>query len=169
MLENGCLYIPPDIEPKKCKNDRLPNGRFKKGHNLNKEYSKKRVVTQKMRDAMIENLKKATTKRIEFGREYKGRKCVGIKPDKTFCVFNSCRHAEHTIGITNGMVSKRCNGYIENRFAYGFFWFWEDDNKWVDFVNNSTKSEIDYFINKWNISRKKGISRKNNYNNHGSM
>ena len=165
MLENGCLYIPPDIEYKKKDEDRLPNGHFKKGHHLNEKYSSKRVVTSKMRKAMIENLKKATKKRMEFGREYKGRKCVGVKPDKSFCVFNSCRHAERVIGITNSIVSKRCNGFIENRFAEGFFWFWEDDNKWIDFINNSTEYEINEFIKKWNISKKKGISRKNNRKN----
>lgn len=131
-MDNCTLYIQPKI---KKDNGRFSNGRFKKGHNLNSGF-KKREFTDSMKNAVMKNLEKAKKSRMEYGSSYFGRRCVGIKPDKTFTVFQSCRYAQKIVGVTNGRIALKCNGKIKSRYACGYFWFWEDDSSWYDFMNN---------------------------------
>lgn len=154
MSDNFTLYVQPES---KSNNERFLNGRFKKGHNLNSKF-KKREFTDSMKLAVIKNLEKAKASRIKYGSSYFGRKCVGIKPDKTFIVFQSCRYAQKIIGVTNGRIALKCNGKIKSRYACGYFWFWEDDLSWLDFMNNLT----DDIVNEAIKEEEKQLSRFKN-------
>lgn len=127
--------------------NRLPNGKFRKGHKLNNGI--KRKVTKRMKNAMMNNLEKALLSRKVNPIKYNGRKCVGVRPDKTFVVFQSCRYAQKVLEKPNGTIANKCQGRRKNRYAYGFFWFWEDENEWLDFIDNATDDYINEQINEY--------------------
>lgn len=123
------LYLEPERKPSK---ERGSDGRFLKGYNGLK--GKKRVVTDRMRKSLLENLKNANK---ATGRKWtcNGRSVIGIKLDKSVVVFPSAKEAERRMGFGHSVVSYRCNGRIANRFAGGLYWYWEDDPEWVEFIN----------------------------------
>lgn len=124
--------------------DRLKDGKFKKNHKLNNGI--KREMTPKMLEAVNSNLEKARLARMSKPIKYYGRRCVGVRPDKTFVVFQSCRFAQRILNKPNGTIANKCQGKRKNRFAYGYFWFWENTNEWIDFINNTTDKEIKGYI-----------------------
>lgn len=123
------LYLEPERKPSK---ERDVNGRFLKGYNGLK--GKKRVITEKLRKSFLENLKKANA--AERKRIGNGRSVIGIRPDKNVVVFPSANEAERRLGLGHGVISYRCNGRTRNRFIGGFYWYWENDPKWIEFINN---------------------------------
>lgn len=125
------LYLEPEIKSEKRTRD--ANGRFLKGCNECK--GKKKHFSKKGKKKILENLKKAQQ---AIGKKWtnNGRKVIGIRPDKSFIVFPSANEAERRLDLCHAVVSNRCSGKTTNRFIGGFYWYWESDNSWVDFLNS---------------------------------
>lgn len=131
------LYIGPEIKPRK-KKERDAKGRYLKG--CNGCTGKKKHFSEEGMKKLLENLKKANK---ATGRKWtnNGRKVVGIRKDGSFVVFPSANESERRLGLCHGVVSNRCSGKTVNRFIGDFYWYWESDNAWIDFIN-SLKDEV---------------------------
>lgn len=123
------LRLEPEIKPK----TRDSKGRFLKGCNECK--GKKKHFSAEAKEKLLENLKKAQK---ATGRKWtnNGRKVVGIRADGWVVVYPSANEAERRQGLCHGVISNRCSGKTENRFINGFYWYWEDDNKWIEYANS---------------------------------
>lgn len=122
------LRLDPEVTPK----TRDSKGRFLKGCNECK--GRKKHFSEEAKKKLLENLKKAHK---ATGRKWtnNGRKVVGIRDDGRVLVYPSASEAERRLNLCHGVISNRCSGKTVNRFIGGFCWYWENDERWVEYVN----------------------------------
>lgn len=126
------LYLPPIIpEPAKPR-IRDEKGRFLKGCNGCK--GRKVKFSEEGMKKIMQNLQKAIAAKGRKGTN-NGRKVIAISNDGKITCYPSANFAERANNLCHGVVSNRCSGKTSNREIGGLSWYWEDDDRWMEQVN----------------------------------
>lgn len=122
------LYIPQERPTRN-----LVNGRFLKGHipfNKGKKWS----------DYIDGRKKRKMLKKLSLGRKgnpsiagHNARQVVALKDKRLIAVYPSSNAAERKTGICSRNIRSCCYGI--RKHARGYEWFFEDDNQWINKVN----------------------------------
>lgn len=122
------LYIPPERPGRN-----FVTGRFLKGnapHNKGKKWADY-IDGRKIR-RMLKGLELGRKGKRNIGGWNK-RTVVAIKEGSLMGVYPSTSEAERKTGICSRNIRSCCSG--KRKHAGDYQWFWENDNKWCNLIN----------------------------------
>lgn len=109
---------------------KMANGRFRKGnkpHNKGKKWSE--WMDGRKHRKVLKGLKR--TGRKDIGG-WNAKKVVCLLDGKFIGCFDSAKHASEKTGIQRRNICAVCNG--KRPKAGGYQWYFESDNKWIEYV-----------------------------------